>query len=410
MPQPATTASARTARAHVAFALALVFIECQLYLSQDMYLPAMPDVGRDFAVSPWLAQSSVGLWLLGAMVMQPVMGPLSDRHGRRPLLLASCVLFALASLGCALATPFWLFQCLRLLQGACLAGVVVTGYATIHEALSTVEAIRTQAWMGAITVLAPAVGPLLGALMLTTGTWRTIFLVLAAATTLGTFALMRHMPAAAARPDAKAAPSMRAIVATYADLATSARVVAPLGILCAIIAALIAWNVLSPFMLRATFANPDAFVMAQLYLYGLYMLGTRVLNRRIEVIGPERLARRAAALCLGATLLVLLAALCDAPPLLTVALLGGLTLGASLLLGPMMRITLERSQHAMGMRIAMVTTAIDLSGVAVTFGGAWLHIESLRGYAVLATVLASIAFALSRTRAGLGMPIIATPN
>ncbi len=406
MPSPPT--STPTLRAHVAFALALVFIECQLYLSQDMYLPAMPEVGREFGVSPGLAQSSVGLWLLGAMVMQPIMGPLSDRHGRRPLLLGSCVLFALASLGCALAGPFWLFQGLRLLQGACLAGVVVTGYATIHESLTTVQAIRTQAWMGAITVLAPAVGPLLGALMLRTGTWRSIFLLLAAATTMGTFALMRHMPAVVRQGDG-APPTARAVLAGYADLATNARVVAPLGILCMIIAALIAWNVLSPFLLRATFANPNAFVLAQLYLYGLYMVGTRVLNRHIEAIGPERLARRAAALCMGAALLVLVAALCAAPPVLTVALLGGLTLGASLLLGPMMRIILERSQHAMGMRIALVTTAIDLSGVAVTFGGAWLHIDTLQGYAVLATVLASIAFGLSRSRAGLGTPTTSLP-
>ena len=75
-------------------------------LSIDMYLPALPTIAADLGVVPARAQLTLSAFFLGFGGGQLIYGPLSDRFGRRAPLLAALVLFALASLGCALAAGF----------------------------------------------------------------------------------------------------------------------------------------------------------------------------------------------------------------------------------------------------------------------------------------------------------------
>jgi len=73
-------------------------------LSVDMYLPSLPDIGRELVAPPAQVQLTISFYLVGFALGQIVYGPISDRHGRKPILLAALALFSTAGLACAFAS------------------------------------------------------------------------------------------------------------------------------------------------------------------------------------------------------------------------------------------------------------------------------------------------------------------
>lgn len=105
------------------------------------------------------------------------MGVLSDRYGRRSLLLFGGVLFIASSL--MVVIPWFNILLLaRFLQGVALTSMLVTGFSTIHSFYQQEEAIKRIAWLGSVTILSPALGPLLGALIMKLANWEFIFIFL----------------------------------------------------------------------------------------------------------------------------------------------------------------------------------------------------------------------------------------
>ncbi|MEI6558763.1 MAG: multidrug effflux MFS transporter [Rhodospirillaceae bacterium] len=147
-------------------------------LSTDMYLPALPALMRSFGGGVAPAQFTLSIFLIGFAFGQLLCGPLSDRFGRRPVLLGGMVLYAVASVGCALAADFQQLAAARLLQalGACCGPVL--GRAVVRDVYGREGAARMFAYMAMAMALAPAVAPMLGGVMTQWPGWRAIFLVL----------------------------------------------------------------------------------------------------------------------------------------------------------------------------------------------------------------------------------------
>lgn len=149
-------------------------------LSIDISLPGLPHIARALNAPPALLQWTLSAFVLSFGLGQLILGPLSDRIGRRPVLLGGMALFALSGIGCALATDARLLVGLRLLGGigAC-AGTVCAR--AIAQDLSTDRAGATfrQAVLQAVNSLAPIVAPLLGVAILATLGWRWLYGVLA---------------------------------------------------------------------------------------------------------------------------------------------------------------------------------------------------------------------------------------
>lgn len=149
-------------------------------LSIDVSLPGLPDIAAALPASPAQLQWTLSAFVLAFGIGQLILGPLSDRYGRRPVLLAGIVLFTLAGIGCAVASNPALLVALRLVQGfgAC-AGTVCAR--AVAQDISTDRASATfrQAVLSAVNGMAPVVAPLLGALILATLGWRSLYGVLA---------------------------------------------------------------------------------------------------------------------------------------------------------------------------------------------------------------------------------------
>lgn len=147
-------------------------------LSIDMALPAFPQIEHDLAASAESIAYSVSIFLVGFALGPLVLGPLSDKFGRRPLLLIGFLIFALAGLGCALSTTTGQLLACRLAQGigagagGILPFVIVRDLFEGHAARMRMSAITTVLGVG------PIVAPLVGAAILSLIDWRGIFWVL----------------------------------------------------------------------------------------------------------------------------------------------------------------------------------------------------------------------------------------
>jgi MFS transporter, DHA1 family, multidrug resistance protein len=149
-------------------------------ISTDLYLPSLPAIGAAFAVDSARVQLTLSVFLAGFAVSQLIYGPLSDRFGRRPLILGGMAIYLLASLACAFATSIEMLVLARFAQavGACVGPVL--GRAAVRDIYGRERAARMLAYMGMVMALAPAFGPILGGILEVHFGWRANFLALAA--------------------------------------------------------------------------------------------------------------------------------------------------------------------------------------------------------------------------------------
>src|SRR5690606_33228369 len=109
---------------------------------------------------------------------QVILGPVSDRYGRKPVLMGGGLVYVFTLIACGFSTTITQFLVLRFIQGMGVASIMIAGYATIHENFDDKRATRILAITGSVSVLAPMLGPLFGALILEAYSWRMIFLLL----------------------------------------------------------------------------------------------------------------------------------------------------------------------------------------------------------------------------------------
>ncbi|MCG7623384.1 multidrug effflux MFS transporter [Epibacterium sp. Ofav1-8] len=154
--------------------MTLVFGTALSVLSLNMFLPSLPGIAAAFDADYALANLAVAGYLAVSAVLQILMGPLSDRYGRRPVMLVCCGLFVVASAGCALASNIWVFLGFRLLQGAIISGQVVSR-AVIRDMYAPSAAASKLGYMGMIMALAPMLGPMIGGALDMAFGWRAGF-------------------------------------------------------------------------------------------------------------------------------------------------------------------------------------------------------------------------------------------
>lgn len=150
-------------------------------LSIDMSLPALPLLTRTLHISAERAQLTLSLFLLGFAVGQLVVGPTSDRFGRRPVLLVGLLGFTLTGVGCALSQSIEQLIAFRFLQGMTACVGPVLGRAVVRDHFSADRAAALLSSLIVVLAVAPLVAPLLGGQLLEHFTWHAIFWALAVA-------------------------------------------------------------------------------------------------------------------------------------------------------------------------------------------------------------------------------------
>jgi len=144
-----------------------------------MYLPGLPRIAREFGVTAAQTQLTLSIFFVGMAAGQALYGPVCDRVGRKAPLAAGCVVYVLASLGCAFAPSITFLIGLRLLQalGGC-AGIVIAR-SIVRDLFAERESARVYSFLTLVMGLAPVLAPLAGGQLLAVAGWRSIFLSLA---------------------------------------------------------------------------------------------------------------------------------------------------------------------------------------------------------------------------------------
>ncbi|EHM51661.1 multidrug efflux MFS transporter MdtM [Yokenella regensburgei] len=169
------------------FPMALIVYDFAAYLTTDLIQPGIIHVVREFNADVSMAPASVSLYLAGGMALQWLLGPLSDRIGRRPVLIAGTLIFTLACTATLFTTTMEQFLVARFVQGTSICFIATVGYVTIQEAFGQTRAIKLMAIVTSVVLMAPVIGPLSGAALLHFVHWKVLFAIIAV---LGLFAFL----------------------------------------------------------------------------------------------------------------------------------------------------------------------------------------------------------------------------
>ncbi len=144
----------------------------------DFYLPALPSLNEYFHTTASLVQLSLTFSMVGLAVGQLVIGPLSDKYGRKSPLILSLMVFSVSTLGCLYAPDIYWFIFFRLIQGVAGAGGLVISKSIATDLYEGKELTRFFSMLSSVQGIAPICAPVLGGFLLGVTSWKGIFWIL----------------------------------------------------------------------------------------------------------------------------------------------------------------------------------------------------------------------------------------
>jgi MFS transporter, DHA1 family, multidrug resistance protein len=256
-------------------------------LTTDMYLPSLPDIARQLDASTAQVQLTISAYLIGFAVGQIFYGPVSDRHGRKPVLLAAIALYCVASLACALSRSIEMLIVARAFQALGGSGGIVLTRAIVRDIYSGARAGRELSLIASVMALAPVLAPIAGGLLQTGFGWRVVFMTLVAAGLAGAAIVWMLLPETlnvrAAEP-----VSLGSVFRSYRVVARNPAYLAYLSITSASYAGLFAWISGAAFVLQGLYGlTPFDFGVAFALGSLGYMTGSALAARIVVKFGLD---------------------------------------------------------------------------------------------------------------------------
>jgi MFS transporter, DHA1 family, multidrug resistance protein len=257
-------------------------------LSTDMYLPSLPDIAHVLHAPIGRVQLTVSSYLIGFAIGQMIYGPLSDRHGRRPVLLATLALYIASTLICVVAQSIDPLIGARFLQGIGGSGTIVLARAMVRDIYSGTRAGRELSLMGSISAFAPIVAPMIGGLLQTAFGWRASFIAMGGAAVLAMLVAGRLLPETLHQRTG-APPSWAVFVGGFGSVLRHRGFLANLAILTISYAGLFAWISGAAFVLQGIYGlSALAFGFTFAIAAAGYMTGAFVAARLVLRLGLDR--------------------------------------------------------------------------------------------------------------------------
>ncbi len=154
--------------------ITLILLTSLALLSLNMFLPSLAHMAESFDVKYAVITWAISGYLLVTAGVQLIVGPMSDRYGRRPVMLVCLAIFVFSSIGCMLATDIWIFLLFRIFQGAIVAGMVLAP-AVIRDTRPAGETASLMGYVSMAIAIAPMTGPMIGGVIDEMVGWRGSF-------------------------------------------------------------------------------------------------------------------------------------------------------------------------------------------------------------------------------------------
>lgn len=376
--------------------LTLAAIAAMGSMAIHMLVPALPLIAADFAIGEAKAQQVVSVYLAGLAGGQLLAGPLIDRIGRRPVMLAGLALFILGGLVAGIAPDPQALLLARLVQAAGGACGVVTARVMVGDVFGPARAAGVQATLMTIVLISPAIAPVIGGTVADLAGWRAVFAMLALAGSAALLAAWRRLPETGTRENR---PGGRGLAASYTKLARNRQFVLTVATLGAASSGLYMFLGAAPFLLVHRFGLTSGEAgLALLWVAGASIFGTRL------VVPVERhfsaLIVGTASSALGATgaLVLALGGIEGVVPLIAPMMLLGLGAG---LAGPVAFNAVAVAEAGLAATATSLAGALQMlaSGSAMTLLGLVAPIDPLRlALALVTATWTALLCALARLR------------
>ncbi len=288
-------------------------------LAMTLCLPSMQEWGAIFSTRQADVQLTFSGYVVAYGALQLVYGPLSDRHGRKPILMLGLVVAGLASVMAALATDIATLTAARVLQGAGSAASMVVSRSMVQDLFTGPQRTRVMAYIGMALGMCPPLATLIGGQVHVRFGWQTNFVLLAVLAAVLLVAAWLGLPRSA-KPAPAEGHWLRAMLSAYARLLREPRFLLYVAILAATTATFYAFLAGAPIVLKGYGIGPDGigwFIMA---VPVSYILGNFMTSRLIAQAGESRVMAWGQALTLGGLVVMLALGLGGVQTALAVAL------------------------------------------------------------------------------------------
>jgi len=268
----------------------LVFASSVSIFSTDLYTPSLPHLPAFFGSDASTVQLTMSLNLAAFAVAQLAHGPLADRFGRRVAILWGMILFAGASVGCAMSQTVEGLILFRILQGVTISAEAVVVMVVIRDLWEEEDASKVMAAYGMSIAMAPAVGPVIGGYVHVALGWQANFWILAVLAVFSAVALARYLPETGT-PDRNAL-KMRRLFDDFSALLRNRAYMGYVIVASLVMGGLFAFITEGPFILIERHGVPTQnYGYYQAVIVAAYFCGSLFANRSVGKIGIERVLR-----------------------------------------------------------------------------------------------------------------------
>lgn len=281
----------------------LIAISCVGPMALNIYVPSMPQIQAAFGTDDATIQLTLSLYLIAVAVSQLIYGPLSDRHGRRPIVLLGLVLFVLGSALAALSTSIEMLIAARILQACGGSAGLVLARAVVRDLFDRTRAASMLGYMTMTMVLVPMVSPMIGGWLDMLFSWRASFAfsaIVGAGVTLLAWARLYE-----SNHNRTSERGAAAFVAGYPELLKSPAFLGYAAASALTISIYMAFLGIAPFLMVGVLGQTPA-------QYGLYFMlpafcyaaGNFLAGRYSEKIGIDRMIRWGNLIVLGSAVMM----------------------------------------------------------------------------------------------------------
>lgn len=373
----------------------LVLASSVSIMSTDIYAPSLPHLPALFEADAALVKLTISLNVLMFGVGQILHGPLSDRFGRKPVLLGAIALFTLCSFACALAQSIEQLIIARMLQGFMGAAEAVVGMAIFRDLFDEKQQVRALAIFGMSIALGPATAPIIGGYVHVYLGWRANFYFIGAGGILATVLIWRLLPESSA-PD-PGALKLKRVIGNYAALITDKRFLTYAGMVGVGMGIIYAFITGAPFILIDQLGiRTERFGYFQSVIVAAYFVGSLASMRLAGRMPTGRLLGLGLALVLAGGGAFLILALIDAiTPVSFAASFALMTFG----LGPVFAVAPARAmlatERSAGSAAAMLGACEMVVGGLAAGAVSLLHGDTVWPVGIPIAVLMVAALALA---------------